>query len=112
MHIQDKRSEHLGWIEVELRTAHPDLPGLALSGQAHYGPADRLAFIEIYCVDHDRIRRRQIRADSANLLRRLGYTVEIEPGRDVYDMVPTRPLSAHDAIRMLQCLHEAYRRAR
>lgn len=58
MRQNDKRPEHLGWIEAALRVANPDLPNLTLSGQAHYGPPDRLAFIAVFGVDGDRARRR------------------------------------------------------
>ncbi len=107
MHTKDERPEHLGWTEQALRAANPDLPHLRISAQSHYSTLNRLAFVDIYGVDDDRIRRRQLRADASDLLRRLGYVVEIEPGRDVYDVTPIRPVSAHDEIRMLQCLRAA-----
>ena len=102
MHTNDAPAEHLGWIEVALRAANPDLPHLRISAQSHYGHPDHLAFIDVYGVEDDCSRRRQLRAEASDLLRRLGYTVEIEPGRDVYDVTPHRPVSAHDEIRMLR----------
>ena len=111
MHTKDRRPEHLGWIEVALRAASPDLPHLRISAQSHYGPPDRIAFVDVLGVEDDRTRRRQIRADAGDLLRRLDYAVGLEPGRDVYDVAPIRPVSAHDEIRMLRCLHAACGRA-
>ncbi|WP_299821473.1 hypothetical protein [uncultured Jannaschia sp.] len=61
----------------------------------------------MFGVDDDRSRRRQIRAEASDMLRRLGYTVEIEAGRDVYDLDPVRPASAHDRLRMLEALGAA-----
>lgn len=101
------REEHLGWVEAALRAANPDLPRLALSAQSHYGPPDAMAFVLVYGVDEDRDRRRAIRAEAGELLRRLGYRVELEPGRDVYDMRPDRATSAHDELRMLALLRAA-----
>ena len=103
----DNRYEHLGWVEAALQAAHPDFPRLRIWGQSHYGPRDRIAFILVYGVDDNRARRRRIRADASDMLRRLGYTVELEPGRDVYDLKPNRPDSAHDRFRMLQDLRAA-----
>lgn len=107
MHQVDNRAEHLGWVEVALRCEHPDLPNLRITAQSHFGPPDRMAFIAVFGIDADRARRRQIRADAGVILERLGYSVQIEPGRDVYDVEPVRPASAHDELRMLQCLHTA-----
>ncbi|WP_116081770.1 hypothetical protein [Tropicimonas sp. IMCC34011] len=104
----DRRPEHLGWIEVALQAAHPDLPNLGIAGQVHYGPPDHFAFIHVFGVDGDRARRRQVRAEASALLRCLGYAVAIEPGRDVFDVSPDRPVSAHDRLGMLRCLHAAY----
>lgn len=103
----DRRSEHLGWIETALRAWHPDLPNLALSGQAHYGPPDCLAFVVVSGVDADQAQRRQIRAEANDLLGRLGYAVEIAPGRDVFDLEPVRPASSHEQLQMLRNLHSA-----
>lgn len=100
----DMRPEHLGWIEVALQAANPDLPNLGISAQVHYGPPDRLAFINVFGIDGDRARRRQIRDEASALLRCLGYAVAIEPGRDIFDVSPDRPVSAHDRLRMLRCL--------
>ncbi|MGR3454583.1 hypothetical protein [Pseudooceanicola sp.] len=110
MHTKDERPEHLGWIEVALRAGNPDLPHLRIAAQSHYGPPNRIAFVEIFGVDNDRTRRRQLRADAGNILRRLGYSVDLEIGRDVYDVAPVRPTSAHDRMRMLQRLHGASER--
>ncbi|KKM26186.1 hypothetical protein LCGC14_1587280 [marine sediment metagenome] len=111
MHQEDRLPEHLGWIEAVLRTGSPDLPRLRICAQSHYGPPDRIAFVDVYGVEDDRNRRRQIRTEANDLLRRLGYVVEIESGRDIYDVRPIRPVSAHDEIRMLRCLHAACDRA-
>ena len=107
MDRNDKRPKHLGWIEAALQAANPDLLGLQISGQSHHGAFDRFAFVDVFGVDHDRTRRRKIRAEASDMLRRFGYAIEIEPGRDVYDLEPIRPTSAHDRLRMLQCLHAA-----
>ncbi len=107
MRNKDRRPEHLGWVETALRTANPDLPNLRISAQSHYGAPDRIAFVDIRGVDDDRIRRRQIRDDAGDIHGRLGYVVQLEPGRDAYDVAPIRPASAHDRLRMLQCLRAA-----
>ena len=39
--------------------------------------------------------------------KRRGYAVELEPGRDVYDVRPIRPSSAHEKLRMLRDLRAA-----
>ena len=109
MDQEDNRAEHLGWIEVALRCKYVDLPFLRFTAQSLYGLPDRIAFVEVHGIEENRVRRRQIRADADDLLRRLGYCVELEPGRDVYDVRPVRPVSAHDALQMLQCLHAANR---
>ena len=107
MYQNDKRAEHLAWVEAALRCKHPDLLHLRIAAQSHYGPPDRIAFIEVRGIDGDRTRRRQIRAAAGDLLAQIGYHVELEPGRDVYDVEPIRPESAHDELRMLQCLRAA-----
>jgi hypothetical protein len=104
---EDKRAEHLGWVESALRRQQPDLVHLRLVAQSHYGPPDALAFVEVYGLDADRTRRRAIRAEAGDLLRRLGYRVEVEPGRDVFDITPVRPRSAHEELHMLQRLRKA-----
>lgn len=111
MYMNDTRTEHLGWIEVALRATNPDLPNLRITAQSHYGPPNRIAFVVIFGIDGDRDRRRQIRAEACVFLQRLGYDVEMEPGRDIYDVAPIRPVSAHDEIRMLQCLRMACEKA-
>lgn len=105
----DKRSRYLGWAEVALRIANPDLPTLRLSAQSHYGPPDRLAFISVSGTNGDRCRRKKIADNAAKLLQRLGCTVELEPGRDVYDVKPKRPSSSHERLSMLRSLGEALR---
>ena len=40
----------------------------------------------------DRDRRRRVRAEASDLQQRLGYTVELEPKRNVYDLAPRRPV--------------------
>ena len=107
MNQTDRRPKHLGWIETALRADNPDLPHLEISAQSHYGPPDHVAFIDVYGVDDDTMRRRQIRSQAGDQLRRLGYTVELEPGRDVFDIAPVRPASAHERLRMLGDLRAA-----
>ena len=108
----DNRAEHLAWVETALRRAHSGLPDLRLAAQSHYGPPDHVAFVVVHGVDADQKRRRQIRADAGDLLRRIGYRVALDPGRDVYDLRTILPTSAHDELRMLQCLREACGSAR
>ncbi len=103
----DRRPEHLGWVETALQASHPDLPHLQISGQSHYGSPDRIAFVVVYGVEDDHTRRRHIRSEAGEMLRRLDYTVALEPGRDVYDLEPERPNSAHGRLRMLQHLRSA-----
>ena len=105
--MEDLREEHLGWVEVALQVKYSDSPFLKISGQSHFGPSNRIAFIDVFGMSHDRELRRKVRADASDLMRRLGYVVEIEPGRDVYDLTPFRASSAHERMTMLKCLHAA-----
>lgn len=73
MHKTDNRPKHLGWVQVALQVANPDLLWLKVSGQSHYGALGRLAFIDVYGVDDDNARRRRIRARAGELMERLGY---------------------------------------
>jgi len=107
MHRKDRRPEHLGWVQIALQAAHTDLPHLRISGQSHYGPPDRIAYIDVYGVEDDSARRRQIRDQAGELLQRLGYTVVLEPGRDVYDVSPLRPISAHERMQMFERMRAA-----
>ena len=107
MYPQDPRPEHLGWIETALRVANPDLPRLRITAQSHFGPHERIAFVAVHGLSKDRDRGARLRLEADKLLHRLGYTVELEYGRDVYDVAPSRPASAHDEIRMLRCLRAA-----
>ena len=107
MYPQDPRPEHLGWVETALRVANPDLPHLRITAQSHFGPYKHIAFVAIHGLSDDRVLRQRLRIEADNLLRELGYTVELEHGRDVYDVAPSRPASAHDEIRMLRCLRAA-----
>lgn len=104
MQDTEKRPEHLGWVEVALRAANPDLPHLRISAQSHFGSPNHIAFIVVHGIGEDRERRREVRAEAGELLRRLGYRVALEPGRDVFEVTPLRPVSAHDELRMLRCL--------
>lgn len=103
----DCRPQHLAWVEISLRRQHPDLPQLRLSAQSHYGPPDDVAFVEVHGIIDDPARRRKIRSDAGDLLRQLGYRIGLDPGRDVYDVKPIRPTSAHEELRMLRCLRDA-----
>lgn len=105
----DNRPKHIGWIETALKAANADLSSLRIYAQSHFGPPDRVAFIVILGVDEDRERRRAIRSDAADLLRHLGYVVELEPGRDVYEVLPLRPKSAHERMQMHRFLCDARR---
>ena len=100
----DERPEHLGWVEAALQTANPGLPELRISAQSHYRSRNCIAFVNIFGVDENTHLRRKLRADANALLKGLGYLVEIEPGRDIYDIEPNRPASAHERLRMLACL--------
>lgn len=103
MSATDLRADHLAWVETHVRAKHHDLEFLRLSSQSHYSSAG-FAFIVIYGVDKDTPRRRAIRAEASELLRKLGYYVELEPGRDVYDIDPCRPISRHEMLAMLASL--------
>lgn len=109
MQANDIRSRYLGWAEIALRDANPDLPNLRISAQSHYGPPDRLAFMSVSGTNDDRDRRKSIADKAAELLQRLGCAVLMEPGRDVYDVKPQRPSSAHERLSMLRSLGEALR---
>lgn len=109
MYEVDKRREHIGWTETALKFGNADLPSLRIYAQSHFGPPDRIAFIVVLGVDEDRGRRRAIRSDAADLLRCLGYVVELEPGRDVYEVLPLQPQSAHERMQMHQFLCTARR---
>lgn len=112
MQKKDRRPEHLGWVEIALQVSNPDLPYLRIWGQSHYGACDRLAFIDVFGVDDDRARRRQVRAGASNMMRLLGYAVGVESGRDVFEVLPRRPNSAHERIEMLQRLRAVCEQAR
>ncbi|MBY5971205.1 hypothetical protein KUV28_02545 [Ferrimonas balearica] len=90
--------DRLGWSQSTLRAANRDLPHLRIYAQAHVGPPNRIAFVVVHGVGEDRDRRRRVRAEASDLLERLGYAVELEPERDVYDVAPPRPVSAHDEL--------------
>ncbi|WP_139300614.1 hypothetical protein [Wenxinia saemankumensis] len=108
----DKRAEHLGWIELALRAANPDLPGLSLAGLAHYGTSGDLAFVEVLGVADDRDRRRDLRAEASRLMERLGHRVELIPGRDVYDLKPIPPSAPDEVAHGLRDLMASSGRAR
>jgi hypothetical protein len=107
MHGTDAHSEQLGWTEIALWAMNPDLPHLRIYAWSHYGPPDRIAFVSVYGTGGDRTRRQQIRTGVNDMLRRLRYAVELEPGRDIHDVTPRRPTSAHDELRMLRCRRAA-----
>ena len=109
MQTSDIRSRYLGWAEVVLRDANPDLPNLRLSAQSHYGPPDRLAFISVSGTNDDRDRRTSIADKTAKLLKRHGCAVLLEPGRDVYDVKPQRPSSTTEWLSMLRTLGDPLR---
>lgn len=96
----DPRPELLGLVETKLRADNPDLTNLWISAQSHYS-SDGLAFIEVFGVDDDAPRRRAVRSEASALLGMLGCKVELEPGRDVYNIDPIRPASRHAAIAMM-----------
>jgi hypothetical protein len=103
---EDRRPRHLGWIETKLRSENPDLATLRLLAQSHYGPLDRVAYIEVHGVCDDRERRRRIRREAGDWLVRLGYDIALEPGRDVHEVCPVRPASAHEAMQFLRNLRD------
>lgn len=103
----DRRPEHLAWVETALRHSNMDLPHLRIQAQVHFGPPDAVAFVVVFGVSDDRDRRRAIRAHADDLLRRLGYRVGVEQGRDVFDIIPIRPVSAHEELSMLRRLSKA-----
>lgn len=107
MYPQYSRPEHLGRIETGLRAASPNLPILRISAQSLVCPLERRALVAVYWLGEARNRRQRIRNYAHELLRRHGYTVKPKHGRDVYDVVPSRPKSAHDTVRMLRCLRAA-----
>ncbi|QYX55537.1 hypothetical protein K1T73_10540 [Roseovarius sp. SCSIO 43702] len=109
MYEVDNRPKHVGWIETALKAGYADLPSLRIYAQSHFGPPDRIAFVVVLGVDEDRDRRRAIRSDAVDLLRYLGYLVEFEPGRDVYEVLPHPPESAHEKMQMHQFLCAARR---
>ena len=107
MHEKDRRPEHLGWIEAALRAGNPDLPDLRITAQSHYGVTDRIAFVDVFGVENQVTRRRQIRVEATNMLQSLGCSIQADHGCDVYEVTPIRPDSAHDILRMLRCLNAA-----
>ena len=105
------RYDKLAWVETALRYENRDLEDLRLGAQSHYGPQEGFAFIEVYGVDDDQERRRSLREDAANWLRKIGCDVDLVPGRDVYNVTPETPRSFHEELQMLFALREAVRRA-
>ena len=100
MLLECTRAEHLGLVETQLRVSHRDLPMLWLTGQVHYGSRG-FAFIVVHGVEEDTLRRRAIRAEACELLERLGHQIELQPSRDVFNIDPVRPLSKHEAMKLL-----------
>lgn len=98
--VRDLRIEYLGLVETVLRSENPDLVNLRFIGQTHFGPQSRMCCVDVYGCDEDTPRRRGIRAKAGEMLGRLGIVVEME-GRDVFDIQPKRPSSAHEALKMI-----------
>ncbi|MDG3043120.1 hypothetical protein [Roseicyclus marinus] len=98
--MDDFRERDLGQVETYLRRQNPDLPRLRLIAQSHYS-SPGFAFIIVLGVDDDTLRRRATRAAATALLQQIGYVVELEPGRDVYELVPERPRSKHEELMIL-----------
>ncbi|PWE48294.1 hypothetical protein DEM26_19155 [Thioclava sp. NG1] len=83
-----QRPRLLGELETLLRTRNPDLD-LFVSALAHYGEPG-LAQLHIYGVEGDReLRTRLMKFATAWLLER-GISIELQEGRDLYDIRPWR----------------------
>lgn len=98
--MTDIRARDLGQVETYLRRQHPDLPRLRLIAQCHYSSSG-FAFIVIFGVDDDKLRRRFVRAEASKLLQDMGHVIDLEPGRDVYELDPERPRSMHEELAFL-----------
>ena len=107
MENEDIRRIYLGCVETALRSENPDIPGLRISAQSHYGPKVKLAFIQIFGADDNRERRRMLRRHATELLEHLGIDVRLDTGRDVYDATPNRPGSAHERLQKMGRLRHA-----
>ncbi|WGT51370.1 hypothetical protein [Thioclava nitratireducens] len=83
-----QRPRLLGELETLLRARNPDLD-LFVSALAHYGEPG-LAQLHLHGVDSDRERRsRLLKYATAWLLER-GISIELQEGRDLYDIRPWR----------------------
>lgn len=103
--MPDTRSQSLGLVEVYLRSQNPDIPNLRLIAQAHYG-SPGYAFIVVFGVEDNTPRRRAIRSSASDLLRRMGYPVELESGRDVFEIYAIRPQSRHEELSMFATMQK------
>lgn len=112
MENEEVRRIYLGCVETALRGENPDLPGLRISAQSHYGPKVELAFIQIFGADDNRERRRMLRRHATEFLARLGIEVRLDTGRDVYDVTPSRRGSAHECLQMMCQLRHALETSR
>ena len=92
MQTQDTRPDRFGRFQNALRATNCDLQHLRIYAQTNVGPLNRIALVVVHGGGEDRDRRRRVRAEANDLLQRLGYTVELEPKRNVYDVAPRRPV--------------------
>lgn len=85
---RDQRPRALGELEALLRAGNPDL-NLFVSALAHYGNPG-LAQLHLYGVEDDHERRSRLMKFATAWLLERGLSIELQEGRDVYDIRPWR----------------------
>ncbi|WP_156102823.1 hypothetical protein [Thioclava atlantica] len=83
-----QRPRLLGELETLLRARNPDLD-LFVSALAHYGEPG-LAQLHLYGVEDDHERRSRLMKFAIAWLLERGISIELQEGRDVYDIPPWR----------------------
>ncbi|QPZ90096.1 hypothetical protein [Thioclava electrotropha] len=83
-----QRPRVLGELEALLRAGNPDL-NLFVSARAHYGEPG-LAHLHLYGIEDDHERRSRLMKFATAWLLERGISIELQEGRDVYDIRPWR----------------------
>ncbi|OOY21941.1 hypothetical protein BMI86_05210 [Thioclava sp. DLFJ5-1] len=83
-----QRPRILGELETLLRADNPDL-NLFVSALAHYGDPG-LAQLHLYGVEGDHESRSRLMKFATAWLLERGISIELQEGRDVYDIRPWR----------------------
>ena len=85
---RSQRPKLIGALESLLRAGNPDL-NLFVSALAHYGEPG-LAQLHLHGVEGDRERKSRLMKFATVWLLERGISIELQEGRDVYDIRPWR----------------------